>query len=334
MTDKVLIVKGIAGLGNRILALLSAMLYARLARRGLIVDWRDGFYAKKGINAFPLLFECPGAAAIDAPLKYASLSPEKWKARLDASALDLLTEDLDLPDYDDPRLWRDYTIDLSRVDHPEEALVIWSFTDEIDALRTHFTGEYSELKRASSRELLRALYLDNLTLSAGIRERVDTFKKERFAGKIVGVHVRYSDKKTRVTEIRKALDALLDRERGLKLFLATDSARVLNDFEKQYGSVISTQKWYPSTVRSMHDNPECPDLTEAAASALIDMYLLSESDYMVIDASSAFSYVAALITRLPDEKVINVQRGGWLDPATRRRLWLAGLRLKGLAGLR
>src|SRR5262249_35551159 len=38
---KLLLVKGIAGLGNRILCALTGILYARLAGRKVCVDWRD-----------------------------------------------------------------------------------------------------------------------------------------------------------------------------------------------------------------------------------------------------------------------------------------------------
>ena len=45
MDDKrYLLVKGIAGLGNRILSVLNGILYARLSDRLLFVDWRDPDY--------------------------------------------------------------------------------------------------------------------------------------------------------------------------------------------------------------------------------------------------------------------------------------------------
>ena len=53
---KYLLVKGTAGLGNRLLFLLSALLYARLTERLLVVDWCDQTYSDDGTNAFPLLF--------------------------------------------------------------------------------------------------------------------------------------------------------------------------------------------------------------------------------------------------------------------------------------
>ena len=53
---KYLLVKGTAGLGNRLLFLLSALLYARLTERLLVVDWCDSTYSNDGSNAFPLLF--------------------------------------------------------------------------------------------------------------------------------------------------------------------------------------------------------------------------------------------------------------------------------------
>jgi hypothetical protein len=51
-----LIVKGAAGLGNRLVSLANAIDYARRSNRVLHVDWSDGQFAAKGDNAFPLFF--------------------------------------------------------------------------------------------------------------------------------------------------------------------------------------------------------------------------------------------------------------------------------------
>ena len=53
--DKYLIVKGLAGLGNRMLSALTGILYARLSGRRLIIDWRDPTYSSDGSNAGAIL---------------------------------------------------------------------------------------------------------------------------------------------------------------------------------------------------------------------------------------------------------------------------------------
>jgi len=52
MTDKHLIVKGGAGLGNRLITLSNAIEYAKKTSRILLVDWSDGQFGVKGKNVF------------------------------------------------------------------------------------------------------------------------------------------------------------------------------------------------------------------------------------------------------------------------------------------
>jgi hypothetical protein len=62
---KLLLVKGLAGFGNRIHAALSGIVYARMTRRRLVVDWRDDVYSDDGTNVFPRYFDCAEAHPVD-----------------------------------------------------------------------------------------------------------------------------------------------------------------------------------------------------------------------------------------------------------------------------
>jgi len=55
--ERYLIVKGIAGLGNRLLTISAAIAYAEASNRKLYVDWTDGLYDEKGVNPFYSLFQ-------------------------------------------------------------------------------------------------------------------------------------------------------------------------------------------------------------------------------------------------------------------------------------
>ena len=57
MAKKYLIVKGCAGLGNRLVTVLAAIAYAKRNNRILIVDWEDGQFDKFGTNAFSKIFD-------------------------------------------------------------------------------------------------------------------------------------------------------------------------------------------------------------------------------------------------------------------------------------
>jgi hypothetical protein len=54
--QKLLICKGTSGMGNRILATCTAVLYSHITQRRLVIDWRDGSYSHGGANAFESFF--------------------------------------------------------------------------------------------------------------------------------------------------------------------------------------------------------------------------------------------------------------------------------------
>src|SRR5579871_704736 len=153
-TPRVLLVKGSAGLGNRILSLLSALLFARLTGRRLAVDWSDPLYARDGENSFPLLFSKPVSAAID--LQSESVAPPFWQHRLDTAV------DYWLASLERRRDWSGLSADLSRLDQPEELLVFWAREERIRQLRRHFSGEYQALVRQSDDAILRDLIRSDL----------------------------------------------------------------------------------------------------------------------------------------------------------------------------
>ena len=89
---KYLLVKGKAGLGNRMLCVLTGIIYARLTDRRLVVDWSDFTYSSDGTNVFPRLFVLPEAVD-DLPLAaHTSVRPNLWSGRLNMSAGDLIDQ--------------------------------------------------------------------------------------------------------------------------------------------------------------------------------------------------------------------------------------------------
>ena len=57
MYEKYVIVEGFAGLGNRFRTIGAAMNYCIKTGRKISIDWCDGMFADKGINAFDHFFE-------------------------------------------------------------------------------------------------------------------------------------------------------------------------------------------------------------------------------------------------------------------------------------
>jgi hypothetical protein len=323
-SERVLLVKGRSGLGVRILSALTGILYARLSGRRLVIDWRDAHYAQCGENAFHRFFISPLFGPHDAIPTGGSIAPQVWQGRLDDSATEL---HLALGGDDIRHSWKRFSIDLGKLDYPENVAVMWTFIDKLDPLRPHMTGEWAALREAPREAILRKLLRENLQLQPGIRGRVDDFARRHLNGRTVGIHVRYSDHRADLWSILRTLDSVLARSPGLKVFLATDNVEVKRLFEDLYPGVVSAPHWYPEAGRPQHYAAPGVDPGEAGVEALIDMYLLARCDWLIVDRSSSFAKIAFLLSDAPPAQVIDVARRGKPMPATRERVWRVLLKL-------
>ena len=329
--EKFLLVKGITGLGDRILCALGGILYARLSERTLVVDWSDSLYSSGGDNVFHRFFKSQSCSPTDEIPTTDSVYPAIWRDRLHEPAQRIA----DKYGYNPDDILRELSIDLSRLDYQEDLLVLVQFDARVDRLRTQlrtqFHGPLEELAQMPDQAILAKLLREDMVLQPEIRERVNEFKGNSFAARTVGVHVRYSDYRVRVLAIIKQLNALLERERGLQIFLATDNIEIKKMFESNYPRVITTPHWYadpgwpihynrasPDRTEfwsadpggSIHYNRPSPDRTELAIEALIDLYLLAECSHLIVDESSSFSELASLLSSAPADNKIDVATRG------------------------
>lgn len=86
--NKHVIIKGLAGFGNRVLTLSAAIEYAKKSNRKVIVDWCDNMYAPMGENSFYKIFQPRKAALgfIEIDIVKADANdvyPKIFKGRLD-----------------------------------------------------------------------------------------------------------------------------------------------------------------------------------------------------------------------------------------------------------
>ena len=322
---KYLVVKGIAGLGNRILSALTGILYARLSGRRLIIDWRDPTFSMDGSNAFHDLFLCSMSYPVDDIPVTDSVNPAIWRGNLNRSATSMRK-----PYRNNREFLNNTSIDLTRLDYNEDLLVMWAYHGEVELLRDHFKGIFEEYRHQSKEQILRLILLEHLPLRHLIQAKVNEFKLNNFNGKTtVGVHIRYSDHRASLFAIIDKLNTLLRVEPDALIFLATDNIQIKKMFEENYRSIITTDHWYPKPGARIHDNRACPDRLESGIEALVDLYLLAECDRLIIDTSSTFSYVAKLLTNAQKSNVFDIARGGKLTPRIRRLSWQLMLKLGG-----
>jgi hypothetical protein len=320
--EKYLIVKGIAGLGNRILAACTGILYARMSCRRLIVDWSDPTFSRNGSNAFPDLFLCPMSEPVENIPVTDSVNPAVWRGHLRTAATFMRK-----PYKSNNEFWKNTSIDLTNLDYDEDLLVMWAYHGEVELLRGHFKGPFQEYSHLSKEEILKLTLQNDVQLHPAIRSQVNDFKIENLNRRTVGVHIRYSDHRARLLAILDKLNSLLKLETGLQIFLATDNIQIKKMIEENYSGVITTNHWYPKPGFRIHDNRSCQDPLESGIEALVDLYMLAECDYLIIDSRSSFSYVANLLTKAPKSNVFDMARGEKLTPNLRRITWRLMLRL-------
>ncbi len=289
-----LLVKGRGGLGNRVLALLSGILYARLSGRVLVVDWSDPIYSDDGTNVFHELFRCRSCDPAEKVQDTDSVTPKIWRGRLQLSVRELKNT-MSWSD-DGVALLDISSIDLARIDYPEEIAVLWGFTANVGALRPYCRGELAPLRHASTAAVLRELLRTELEPTPTIRERVDRYRREHFAHPTTGVHVRYTDRKVRLPQILRRVDRILSADARTQIFLATDSAKVRDLFFARYPHVVTAPHAHAPESRGLHAPAGGAGRFDLGAEALVDLYLLAECDSFVGDTTSSFTRVASLLS--------------------------------------
>jgi Nodulation protein Z (NodZ) len=310
------VVKGRAGLGNRMLCAVTGILYARLTERNLIIDWSDRIYSADRSNVFPRLFACRSLGGQDIP-NTDSVAPASWRGRLHLSVVELEKAGTARGS----AFIAESSVDLTTLAHDADVAVMWAYSERLGLLRRHFQGRFEELRGLSNREILGTLIRQELVPHPHVQTRIDQFTARHLAGRTVGVHVRWSDRRVRARAILTELDRLLDREPELTIFAATDNVEAKTALERRYPRVITAPHWYPSPGARMHDNRDCPDPLESAIEALIDLHLLASCDHLIGDSSSSFTRVAALLRSRATGEFIDVKPTKLIDRVLADETW-------------
>ncbi|TAN99353.1 MAG: xyloglucan fucosyltransferase/Nodulation protein Z (NodZ) [Phormidium sp. SL48-SHIP] len=315
---KYIVVKGTSGIGNRVFAVATGILYAQLSGRQLVVDWRDGSYSNTGENLFFRYFDCPIAKSVDVLPVTDSIYPAVWQHQLHRS-LGSLRNEFGLTGY------ADMSFDVSRLDYEEDIIVLSAYTHKIHAMRPLFTGDAMGLAQLTGSEILSSILRENIFLKEDIFHEVEKFKNENFEGHMIGVHIRYSDMKVPLPEVESSLRSLVgsvqSRYPKFKIFLATDSQDVLLSFQDKFPNVISISKWFSTSGKRLHQNPqECQDLVQNGIEALMDLYLLAACDSLIFASRSSFSFLASLLMTKPNHRCYDIDRNKSLIKRVELRL--------------
>ena len=302
------------------LALAVAILYALHSGRSLCVDWRDRAYGTWNENLFPQLFTLIGVKSVEVIPQSADVAPACWCGRLHACLDDVRAEDLErggviwsgpAPPWDREVALARYSIDASKLDHPNEVVVMWSSGSLPGLLKT--LKERGRIDGKTTPEhIYRQVLRENVKVDALVRERIVEYTTNHFSGnRVVGVHCRRTEEAARSRLLASdwayfvAVNSILKGADDAVVFLATDNEGVEQAFVGRYGAarVLRTEKWLPDQGESIHMNANCPDSVRAAVDALIDIYILAGCQHLVLSGGSSFSYIASWLSPLPADRI-------------------------------
>lgn len=312
---KLCIVKTKGGMGNRMLCAASGILWARAVGRRCYVDWRDDAYSRNGENSLFHFFDPPHVDRELGSFADDSVEPAVWRGRTDTSVSKLFHE-IDFAAHRSILAHKRYSIDPARDDQTAEAVVFWHYMDQIQRASRLIRNNIPGYARLGYKAIISKALIEELPLRADLAADIDLFASEHFRGPMIGVHIRYSDRKAPVEKCEAAVRRLLAKHPNASLFLATDSRKIEESFAEKFGTVIVTSKWLPELGEAAHQNPNCQDAVANGVEALRDMMLLARCDALVYARRSTFSFVSHCVGGFEPGTVVDVDRA---DPSVLAR---------------
>lgn len=328
---KYLLVKGTCGLGNRLITLANALEYCEKTGRKIIVDWCDGMFASKGYNAFNEFFEIKNflwQKEVKIPKdQICSFYPDVARNLPDNFSIDEYFYTCSANKKGSKLLDKlihfgsGVAHTLLSEDYFKYYFVLWA--------RWELKQEYSELRSGKfqgnffclggdmpvSRKEDVILFGDfcphieekyvrnNIVLKKGIRDEISCFCNDnQLREKTVGVHIRCTDKRfdEDLKDLFAKIDSFIQKHSLEKIFLATDQAEVKDKMLAKYKEkIIIYDKYIPNLedeklgihtwALEQGDNEIKHKILH---DAIMEMYLLAETEYLLYQGNSTFSYIS------------------------------------------
>lgn len=313
---RLLLVKAKGGFGNRILSAATGIVLAKLTSRTAVIDWRDGEYLPAGGDAYTPLFASPVALDVAEFDDRTDVIPQIWAGHLSEHPTNLIHRHFP-NEHSSPFVYRKLSIDLSRPESRSPIAVFWSYLPKLDRLRKHLRR--SPLFKGLQPTQAAKMAIDEyFTPNLRIRSAVEDLFAE-LAAPVIGVHIRYTDRKVSLPRIFRETDRLRKRMPQAPIFLATDNQSVQDRFRDRYSGVVVIEKVLGDDANSLHEHVVLDDPLHEAENALIDMWALSRCDWLVHSRHSTFSVAAALIGGIPRSQQRDIDR---LNPRVVLKRWV------------
>lgn len=304
---KYLIVKasGGGGLGDCIKSLLVAVLYAKHTGRIMVVDWTGGVYAETDIDPYSLFFSIRGVPEVKQIPQSDDVYPVRWRGRLHQSLHEVYTQD-DWLSWDRATTIKEYSADLSKLDYAEQVLVVWDF-DQLaklmEALSLPYQSALLQYQELANHHLCLSSAMEH-----SLQDALDAIQMPE-----LGVHIRatkeFQDNKGSIGLAHYIATVEAAGFAGKAIFLATDNAKVEEEFRSRFASTQTLSKWFSRPGESLHLNDDCPDKIDGLRAAILDILLLSRCPNLLITPNSSFSELAQIMSPI-SQRVFGPKNSG------------------------
>lgn len=315
------VLKGCAGLGNRLFTLSSVIEYVLATGRTLLVDWSEGECAPRGENPFHEYFQLTGIDQIrsfgEIPgFENLTKYPAIWGRHPEKSAPDLYEPAL--PSVAQSHLFRflprkyrgrrnGYWRLLPQYEDRERSLLHASDYPRSLPHDVVFGADFAPPFRER-------LFNRHVAIRPEVLERFERIARELGVdSETVGVQVRATD--IRPMKGFDHLDSILaGLGAGRRIFLATDNLQVRQDFRRRHPNSVGLDRFlHPDTELGLHSwvvvHNRTDLLREVFETSLTELWLLSRCGTIVHQGISTFSRVARAWAR-PGQLAINWDGSG------------------------
>lgn len=318
-SEKYLVVKGCAGLGNRLFTICAAIDFAIKTSRILVIDWTDGQFGIKGENVFNKYFKIQGIKTLpnltDIP-NFQSLScyPEVWQKHPEYGVYNAFLEARHkllgkLPSQllvtKKLKMLKGFWLTIEKKTVPKSVIAFcWElFNNENLPFGNSLSLNHSEdvvFYVDFVPQMNEQVFFKHLKLKNDIEEKIKQFAdSNQLSVDCIGVHVRFSDKKPDNT-IESLFAKITSIGVDKTIFLATDNSLIVEKFKQKFKKVIQYPKFQPAIGNNgLHQwalyNNKIEHAQQILKESIIDMWLLSKCEYLVYQGNSSFSRISKLL---------------------------------------
>ncbi|MGH1427538.1 MAG: nodulation protein NodZ [Arenicella sp.] len=300
-------IKAKGGLGNRMLSVASGILYANATGRTFVIDWRDGVYADKGINAYHRLFKASlkqEPILDDVGKEIGKTIPAVWHGKLNMSVSEMISQYFS-GEHSNPLIYRKLTAPLSLVENGNGSIeVFWAYTSKLGRIKKFLP----KTPRKNSNELLRGVFNSHFIPCDAVEQQLHGSLFFRDNQKVLGVHIRYTDLKVPLERLLKRIRRCMAQGKYEHIFLATDNFTIQEQLKSEFSSVFTFDKRFSVNSGQLHSDQSYDLKEQDSQAALLDMYALAKCDGLVYSSRSSFSRVSRILGEFKVEDTFDIDR--------------------------